>query len=67
MNLEFVAIIAKVQTLADGGIRLTLDLPETETLIMAQMAEIKRLHGLVKINAEAYEKDSTPKANGRFD
>ena len=64
-TIEFVAQIAKVQTLVDGGIRLTLDLPETETLVMAQMAEMKRLNGVVKINAEPYE--DIAEINGRFD
>jgi hypothetical protein len=30
--------VYKVQTLADGGVRITLDLPETELLAMAQLA-----------------------------
>lgn len=64
-TIEFVASIAKVQTLVDGGIRLTLDLPEHETLVMAQMAEMKRLNGLVKIHAEPYE--NITETNGRFD
>lgn len=63
--IEFVATIAKVQTLYDGGIRITLDLPETETLVMAQMAELKRLDGVVRIYAEARE--NITKTNGRFD
>ncbi len=45
--IEFQAVIAKVQTLADSGIRVTLDLPETATLQMAQLAEVKRLFGVV--------------------
>lgn len=64
-QIEFMATIAKVQTLVDGGIRLTLDLAEHETLVMAQMAELKRLNGVVKINAEPYE--NIPEVNGRFD
>jgi hypothetical protein len=31
-----------VQTLADGGIRLTLDMPETAIPQMAMLAETKR-------------------------
>ena len=41
-SVVFQAEIAKVQTLADGGIRVTLDLPETATLQMAQLADLRR-------------------------
>lgn len=40
--IRFDAIVYKVQTLADGGIRLTLDLPETAIPQMAMLAETKR-------------------------
>ena len=40
--IRFEAIVYKVQTLADGGIRLTLDLPETAIPQMAMLAETKR-------------------------
>jgi len=42
-GIKFVAAIQKLQTLADGGIRLTLDLPEDAILQMAQLAECKRV------------------------
>lgn len=35
--------VAKLQTLADGGIRVTLDLPETAIETMAKLAECKRV------------------------
>jgi len=41
-KIEFPAIVYKLQTLADGGIRLTLDLPETCIPQMAMLAECKR-------------------------
>ena len=40
--VEFEAIVAKAQTLADGGIRITLDLPETAIPQMAMLIEAKR-------------------------
>jgi hypothetical protein len=40
--IKFEAIVYKVQTLADGGIRLTLDMPETAIPQMAMLAETKR-------------------------
>ena len=39
--IQFEAIVAKVQTLADGGVRLTLDLPETAIPQMAMLAQTK--------------------------
>lgn len=41
--IEFDAIVYKVQTLVDGGIRLTLDLPETAIPQAAMLMECKRL------------------------
>lgn len=40
--VTFDAVVNKVQTLVDNGIRVTLDLPETEILAMAWLAECKR-------------------------
>jgi hypothetical protein len=40
--IVFDAIVYKLQTLVDGGIRLTLDLPETAIPQMAMLAECKR-------------------------
>ena len=42
-QITFDAVVSKVSTLADGGIRLTLDLPETAVMAAAQMMECKRL------------------------
>lgn len=41
-TIKFDAVVYKLQTLADGGIRLTLDLPETSIPQMAMLAETKR-------------------------
>jgi len=40
--IRFEAIVAKAQTLADGGIRITLDLPEDAIPQMAMLIEAKR-------------------------
>lgn len=40
--IRFDAVVAKVQTLADGGIRLTLDMGENAIPQMAMLAETKR-------------------------
>ena len=41
-KIIFDAIVARVQTLADGGIRITLDLPETAIAQAAALMECKR-------------------------
>jgi len=51
--IEFTAEIIKVQQLAnDLAIRITLDLPESEIMTMAKLAECKRQGALLQINAE---------------
>ena len=44
--IEFWAIVNKVQTLADGGIRVALDLSEQFVVQMAELAACK-IHGQV--------------------
>lgn len=41
-KIEFPATVFKVQTLVDGGIRITLDLPENEINKAAMLMECKR-------------------------
>lgn len=53
--IEFQATVARVQTLADGGIRIVLDLPETAALIAAQLIECKRWGAVLNVKAEATE------------
>lgn len=40
--IRFVGVVYKLQTLVDGGIRLSIDLPETAIAEMAMLAETKR-------------------------
>lgn len=40
--LTFPAQVVKVQTLVDSGLRLTLDMPETEIVAFAWLAQCKR-------------------------
>ena len=44
--IEFWATVQKVQTLVDGGIRVSLDLPEQFVVQMAELAACK-IHGQV--------------------
>ena len=56
--IEFTAQVYKVQTLAtDQGIRVTLDLSETETLTMARLAECQRFGVLLRIVATVQSDD----------
>ena len=41
--IEFTAAVAKVQTLADGGIRVWLDLPESAVMQLAELAACQRV------------------------
>ena len=41
-EIVFTAIVYKVQTLVDNGVRVTLDLPEDAISIMAMLAETRR-------------------------
>jgi len=42
-QVQFWAIIAKIQTMADNSLRLTLDLPENATEQISILMEYKRL------------------------
>lgn len=53
--VEFQATVARVQTLSDGGIRITLDMPETAVMQAAQLMECKRFGVVLKVKAEATE------------
>ena len=48
-------IVAKVQTMADGGLRFIFDAPETETLQAAQFMECKRFGVVGNLTFEAIE------------
>lgn len=52
-EITFWAIVYKVQTMVDGGIRLTLDLPESAIMQMAQLAEVQRAKAVLDITAIA--------------
>ena len=51
-DLRFDAIVARVQTLADNGLRVTLDLGENEVVAAAQLMELKRLGAVLKVTVE---------------
>ena len=48
-QIEFTAQVARVGTLADGGLRFTLDAPETAVMQAAQLMECKRFGVMLQI------------------
>jgi hypothetical protein len=52
-RIVFVGEVNKVQTLADGGIRVTLDLPETAIAQAAMLMECKREGIVLEFTAKA--------------
>lgn len=49
--ITFTCQVYKVQTLVDGGVRVTLDLPETAITQMAQLAECQRWGVVLDVKA----------------
>ena len=52
-TVTFTAVVSKVATLADGGIRVTLDLPETAVMAAAQLMECKRAGVALNVTVQA--------------
>lgn len=51
--ITFTAAVYKVQTLVDGGLRVTLDLPETGLLAAASLMACQRQGAVLEITAVA--------------
>ncbi|HLA80424.1 MAG TPA: hypothetical protein VJP78_02170 [Thermoleophilia bacterium] len=51
-EIRFVAVVAKVQTMVDGGIRVVLDLPETAIKQAAELMECKRDEIALRVRIE---------------
>ena len=49
--IRFTAQVVKVQTTVDGGIRLTLDMPETAVAVAAQLMQVKQAGALLEVAA----------------
>lgn len=54
-KLVFPATVARVQTLADNGLRVTLDLPENAVVQAAQLMELKRIGAALKVTIDPAE------------
>jgi hypothetical protein len=51
--IRFVAQVAKVQTLTDGGLRFTLDVSENEIEAARKLMQVKQGGGLLEVGAVA--------------
>lgn len=58
-SIECDAIVYKVQTLSDHGIRISLDLPETATMQMAMFAECQRMGVVLSVTATPIVQDKS--------
>lgn len=54
-KITFTAAVSKVSTLADGGIRVALDMGEGELLAMAQLAKCQQAGVVLKVTVETVE------------
>ncbi|HMN12573.1 MAG TPA: hypothetical protein PKD55_09645 [Bellilinea sp.] len=51
-KIEFQATVARVKTMADGGLRFEFDVPESATMQAAQLMECKRWGAVLQITGE---------------
>lgn len=51
-GIEFEAAVARVQTMADGGLRVILDLPEDKVFEAAWLIEVKRQEAVIKVTCQ---------------
>ncbi len=65
-EIRFDAAVFKVQTLVDGGIRVTLDLPETAIAQAAMLMECKRAGLPLVFFAEVNKNGSKPTIRAPF-
>lgn len=55
--IEFWAIVGKVQTMADGGLRVYLDLPEDAIVAAAELMACKRAGTVLDVTCKEHEVD----------
>ena len=67
-EIKFPAQVARVQTLADGGLRVTLDLPESAILPAAELMVCKRDGQVLEVVCVAQEKgnDGIPRESRKL-
>jgi hypothetical protein len=59
-EIAFIAAIHKVQTMVDGGIRVTLDLPETAIQRMTELAEYQIRGVAIDVRVTEHTEDGKP-------
>lgn len=65
--IEFDAVIYKVQTLVDMGLRVTLDLPENAIIAAAQLMALRRAGAILHVTALPDKQPvSVGKENGKI-
>ena len=57
--IKFIAQVYKVQTLADGGLRVTLDLSEKDIKQAGELMQVKQAHALLEVVAVPVRTEST--------
>jgi len=62
-SIECDAVVYKVSTLADHGIRISLDLPETATMQMAMFAECQRMGVILSVKCTPIVQDASNPEN----
>jgi len=56
--VTFTAAVARVQTLADGGLRFTFDAPESAVMEAAELMTYKRFGVVLQVTCEALEREA---------
>lgn len=64
-TVKFWAVVSKVQTLADGGIRVTLDLGEDAIVAAAELMTLKRSGIVLDVTCTARREDESEHGNTR--
>ena len=57
-TIEFTATVARVKTMADGGLRFEFDAGEAETLAAVQLMECKRFGAVLKVVIDPVEPEN---------
>jgi hypothetical protein len=64
-SIVFVAQVARVQTLADGGLRFTFDAPESAILAAAELMTAKRFGKVLSVTCEMDDDGSAREEKGQ--
>ena len=57
MAITFPAQIAQIKTMADGGFRISLDLPETAIEAVSNLIKVKQAGAILELAAVAFNQD----------